>query len=70
MKRHISVIFLAIAIVCTIPISASAIKLRIPHNNISLYFSNGNAVCSASCVGESVTDNLEATLTLYKNNSY
>lgn len=70
MKRRISIFLLAISIICAIPISASAIKLRIPHNNISLYFSSGNVVCSASCVGRSPTDELDATLTLYENNSY
>ena len=68
-KRGISLI-LIFAVVCTIPIVANAEKLRWNSNSIGIGFSGGSVICSAVCLGDSTNDELSATMTLYKNNSY
>lgn len=70
MKKYTSVFILFFFIALAAPIHATAINMRIPHNNLSLNFSNGSAVCSVSCIGNTSTDDLDVTLTLYENNSY
>lgn len=68
-KRVISLILIFVA-VCTIPIVASAEKLCWNSNSIGIGFSGGSVICSAVCLGDSTNDELSATMTLYKNNTY
>lgn len=70
MKKRVFSFLLILAMVCTIPIVTGASELRWPSKVISISFSNGSVLCTASCVGDSPNDELSATMTLYKNNSY
>ena len=69
MKKRIILFIVTISIVCSIPVSAYSIRLRIPHNMLSIHFSEESAVCSASCIGNTSNDELGVTLTLYENNT-
>ena len=70
MKKRIFTLLLMLSIVCAIPIVAGATKLRMSNNIIGINFYEGSVVCTASCVGNSTSDEMSATITLYKNNSY
>ena len=70
MKKRVISLVLIFAVFCTIPIVASTKQLRWPSNSIGIGFSDGSVICSATCMGDSTNDELSATMTLYKNNSY
>lgn len=68
MKRRICVCMALIAL--ALSISVQAVELRYVTARPSLSFNGTTAFCSAFCRGDSSSDKIDATLTLYQGSSY
>lgn len=69
MKKRF-IIPLVLLMVFSLGITAYAFEPRAALANPSLTFDGETAVCSVTCIGNKSTDKIEATLTLYRGNTY
>lgn len=71
MKKRISAFFVPLLLVCILSAQvAQATRERVAGGRPDLFFQGTTAICSAICRGDSATDRVEATLTLYQGSTY
>lgn len=71
MRKRIFSTFALLLLVCIIFVQAvQAVEQRAVSGAPKLFFQETTAICSAVCQGDSATDNIEATLTLYQGSTY
>lgn len=70
MRRRVISIFTVMLLVCSLLLTAQAASPRIAGGTPELSFNGNTAVCSVICRGNSASDTVDATLTLYQGNSY
>lgn len=71
MKKRIVSTFVPLLLVCIL--SAQAVQAtgqRVASVRPDLFFQGTTAICSAICQGDTKTDSIDATLTLYQGNTY
>ena len=70
MRKRVMSVFWIIMLVSTLFVQAMAIEPYAVSYQPSLEFDGTTAVCSAGCMGDSMKDDLHATLTLYQGRNY
>ena len=64
------IILLVLLMVFSLSVTAYASESRAALANPSLTSDGETAVCSVTCIGDKSTDEIDATLTLYRGNTY
>lgn len=71
MKRRVTSAVTALLLICLLLAQAAqAAEPRASKANIDLSFDGNTAICSAICIGNSSSDTIESTLTLYQGNTF
>ena len=71
MWKRITSVMVPMLLVCALLVqTAYAVEQRVVYDSVSLSFQGKSAVCTAICKGESASDQIEATLTLYQGTAY
>ena len=71
MKKRIVSAFVPLLLVCILSAQAvQATRQRVAGGEPDLFFQGTTAICSAICQGDTKTDKITATLTLYQGDTY
>ncbi len=70
MRKRVFSVFVPLLLMCILSTQAvQAVEMRVVSGKPKLVFQGTTAICSATCQGDTATNSIDATLTLYQGST-